>query len=135
MFWELVESHGMPVGFAGRTSLGVQKRRAELVLKELEKAQGPRRWFVLKAIEGFNSGKIARGRATAWCQIADQFFKFLAGSEEWIEDIRVRALGGTSVALVNGEYEGITGLEREILEYTICKHLKETTNKKGDDLG
>jgi hypothetical protein len=131
VFWHLVEDHGMTIGFAGKTILRVQERRAAEVFKELKEADGPLRWFRLKAIKGLRSGKIAPGRMTAWCEDADQFFKFLAGGKKCIEDIRFEALGGISEIPADRQYEGITKFEREILEYTVFKFLNKTRTRKG----
>lgn len=123
-FWWAVEQFGCPPGFAGAALLGgVSKRRVQQVLAELDEAGGPYRWFVLRAIEGLKSGKIARGRATAFCAIADQFFNCLAGGEEVIEELQARAFGGVTSGQVVGEYEGVVGIGLEVLEYSMCKHL------------
>jgi hypothetical protein len=132
-FWEAVESRDVPLGFAGETFLYVKPRRAQQIHKELSDAGGPWCWFVRSAMNGIASGKIARGRATLPCQIADLFFSVLTDGAGGIGELLGRAFGGTAVAQVNGSYEGIDALGREVLEYMACRPLADPPDKKGDD--
>jgi hypothetical protein len=122
-FWRAIEEDLIPVGFAGETFLGVKKRRAELILNELEEAGSPRDWLLVKAVEGFKSGKIARGRATLECQIANRFFLLLAGDEGGLEALFAREFGGTEVGHVGVEYATLNAFEQEIIEYFICSKI------------
>jgi hypothetical protein len=130
-FWEGVKNHRVPVEFAGLTYLNVKLRQTQKRLAELEDAGGPLRWFQHKAFEGFRAGKIAQGKATAWCPIADLFFASLVGGEERMKEIRARSPGKIDT-WSKKESETTAALEREALEYTICKYLTDSTaTRKG----
>jgi len=129
-FWELVERDGYSVRFAGETILGVEVRSSQLIHKELTGAGGPWLWFAWAAALGIRTGDIAPGRATAGSEDADLFFNALAGSPGHVADIETRAFGGRSVALVGGPYEGISGVEIDVLEYLKCRLLKNTSTRR-----
>jgi hypothetical protein len=120
-FWDAVSTRRLPVEFAGWTFLRVKNRQAEVVLKKLKEAQGPVRHFQLKAIEGFRTGKIARGAATAYCPFADHFYSLLAGGQERIAQIVTQGPREQSESRFEKVSEETAALEREVLEYTVCK--------------
>jgi hypothetical protein len=122
-FWRAIEEDMIPVGFAGETFLGVKKRRAEQILNELEEAGSPLDWLLVKAVEGFKSGKIARGRATLECQLANRFFLLLAGDETGVAALLAREFGGTEVGHVGVKYTSLDDFEQEIVEYFICSKI------------
>jgi hypothetical protein len=134
-FWELVRE-GVPVGFAGETHLGVGPRRSEQLVAVLEEAGGPWPWFAGKALAAINAGRVARGRATTACPVADLFFRLLAGDGETptgvlLEDIRTRAFGDTRVGTIGGPYERINEAEAEAFEYFTLRCVGDGPKGRG----
>src|SRR5262249_6577629 len=121
-FWRYVKENDVPMEFAaeqvlGAKQRGVNRRRGQQGHKELSEAGGPWHWFVLKAIEGFKSSRIAPGRQTEGCPVADQFFTALAGGRDELDSLRSKALGGRYHASLEHVCEGLTGTEREVIQY------------------
>jgi hypothetical protein len=76
-------SAGVPAK-AARNLLGVGDRRAQQILAELRRTNGPcpaRSWFLSQAIAGFNNSKIPPGWEIANEATADMFFAVVVGKE------------------------------------------------------
>jgi hypothetical protein len=68
-----------PVEWAGRRILGVGRRRAYAILREIAAQGDLEAWFRLKVLDGMSRGRIGRGRQTQPSRLADAFFIALAG--------------------------------------------------------
>jgi hypothetical protein len=133
-FWTATSDVGqhdpMSIELAGDIYLFAKKSTAHNVYRELEAAGGPRSWFVEKAREGIRSGKIARGRATSGCTLADRFFALLVGGKANLDEVDWRVRGGAKVVVIGEKHAGVNEIEAEALEYTFCRHLDEPFSSK-----
>src|SRR5260370_26872142 len=68
-----------PFEWVAERILGVRKRRAYLILREIEAHADLEDWLREKVLAGMGSGRIGRGRQTEPSPLADAFFIALAG--------------------------------------------------------
>jgi hypothetical protein len=68
-----------PIEWAAERILGVRKRRAYLILREIDAHADLEDWLRQKVLAGMGSGRIGRGRQTEPSPLADAFFIALAG--------------------------------------------------------
>jgi hypothetical protein len=68
-----------PVEWAAQRILGLRKRRAYAILREIGACADLEGWFRQRALAGMQSGRIGRGRQTRPSALADAFFIALAG--------------------------------------------------------
>src|SRR5260370_21592354 len=77
--------------------LGVRKRRAYLILREIEAHADLEDWLREKVLAGMGSGRIGRGRQTEPSPLADAFFIALAGGQSQARSC-ARCLAGAARA-------------------------------------
>jgi hypothetical protein len=86
-----------PVEWAAERILGVRKRRAYAILREIGAHAGLEAWLRQKVLVGMGSGRIGRGRETRPSPLADAFFIALAGGESQARSC-ARCLAGAARA-------------------------------------
>jgi hypothetical protein len=86
-----------PIEWVAKRILGVRKRRAYAILREIDEHADLEAWFRQKVLVSMGRGRIGRGRQTQRSQLADAFFIALAGG---VSEARscARCLAGTSRA-------------------------------------
>lgn len=123
-FFYAIEDDSIPIEFAGHAYLGQGKTRSYAIFKELRGTDGhgtPLDWFRAKARDGFASGKIGRGRATARSQLADRFFDIL--STRGLEESKYQFSGRNRVDLAEVTECQQDPLEVHVLEYIVFSNL------------
>jgi hypothetical protein len=86
-----------PFEWVAECILGVRKRRAYLILREIEAHADLEDWLRQKALAGMGSGRIGRGRQTEPSPLADAFFIALAGGQSQARSC-ARCLAGAARA-------------------------------------
>jgi hypothetical protein len=123
-FWRAVEEMGAPIEFAGRELLNVEKTRANEIRQEMP--YGPLAWFYLQFVDGLAAGRILGARETKRSNVADAFYRELAGGRDGLDALRVN-LGCQSVIRLKDaikktfEDEDIVGMQ--IICYAIFANL------------
>jgi hypothetical protein len=126
-FWRAVKEMGTPIEFAGRELLGLTRGRADEILKEMP--HGPLFWFYLQFVEGLAKRSILGARETLRSNVADAFYRELAGGRNGLGSLR-ETMGCQSVirlreVLKNPFYDkDIVGME--IICYSVHAGLFPT---------
>jgi hypothetical protein len=120
-FWVACRSNA-PVEWAGEQFLGTKRRRSYEVLKEIDEARNPHRWFILDALQLMQDGGIGRGRETEKSEMADVFFTILAGEPGKLEELRhaYYGCGSVDIAEVRRDREPH---EKEAIDYIAFSNL------------
>jgi hypothetical protein len=86
-----------PIKWAAERILGLRKRRAYAILREIGAHADLEAWLRHRVLEGMGNGRIGRGRETRASALADAFFIALAGGEPEARSC-ARCLAGASRA-------------------------------------
>ena len=90
-----------PVEWAAKCILGVRKRRAYTILREIDAHGNLEEWFRHQALLGMGRSRIGRGRGTRPSALADAFFIVLAGGKSEARS-SIRCLAGSASRLGRG---------------------------------
>ena len=128
-FWYACRTKEM-IEWAGKHILGVGRSQAYETYNAIADSGGPLGWFQVEVLDGMDSGKIGRGRATVPSPRADAFFFHLSGNSPAITEASQAFDSGIKDGLVDihairqsmsrdDEFE--VHVAREVVDYFCCR--------------
>ena len=112
-----------PVEWAAKCILGVRKRRAYAILREIGAHADLEAWLRQKVLVGMGSGRIGRGRETRPSALADAFFIALAGGESEARSCARCLAGATRADLQAAARDDHDEAASEVRDYMVHSGL------------
>ncbi len=112
-----------PVEWAAKRILGVRKRRAYEILREIGANADLEGWLRQKVLAGMESGRIGRGRETTPSPLADAFFIALAGGEAEAKGCARCLAGAARVDMQAAARDDHDEAASEVLDYMVHSGL------------
>jgi hypothetical protein len=121
-----------PLEWAGERILGVRKRRAQVVLREIASHGDLESWFRNRVLAGMRAGRIGRGRETRPCPVADAFFVALAGGVPEARSCALSLAGATRAQLNDVPGDDPDQAVAEVRDYLVHSGLLWRLDADGD---
>jgi hypothetical protein len=120
-----------PVEWAGERILGLRKRRAYAILREIGACADLEGWLRQRVLAGMESGRIGRGRQTRPSPLADAFFIALAGGVSEAKSCARCLAGAARVDLQAAARDDHDEAASEVLDYMVHSGLLWRLRREG----
>ena len=112
-----------PVEWAAQRILGLRRRRAYAILREIHACADVEGWLRQKVLAGMQSGRIGRGRETRPSALADAFFIAFAGGTSEAKGCARCLAGAARVDLQAVVRDDLDEAASEVLDYMVHSGL------------